>query len=312
MKIIGISCFYHDSAVAYVENGVLKSAVQEERFSRKKHDPEFPFNALFWTLENFNLNLDDVDSIAFYEKPALKLERIKHSHISLWPFSYKNYIRDLKSQSYKSNILNFIRKKVGFKGNIDFFEHHMSHAASAFFLSPFQESSILTIDGVGEFDTTTISLGNKAGIKIIKKISFPHSLGLLYSAFTYYCGFKVNSGEYKLMGLAPYGEPKYRNLILENLIDLKDDGSFRLNMNYFDHLSGNSAIKPTFEELFNSRRRLPETEISEFYMDVALDECMQLEYKVFVFEIEHYICWGTPLDLLIYKYWYGWFNSNKN
>ena len=296
MKVIGISCFYHDSAVAYVKDGVLVAAAQEERFSRVKHDPSFPFNALGWILDENNLKLSDIDCIAFYENPHLKLNRIKFSHIASWPNSFKNYKRDLDSQSFKFNIKNFIRRKVGFKGKIEFNNHHLSHAASAFLLSPFKRSAILTIDGVGEFDTTTIGIGNNHDIEIIEKIKFPHSLGLLYSAFTYYCGFKINSGEYKLMGLAPYGNPKYTNLILENMIDIKSDGSYRLNMKYFDHLSGTSSITSSFEELMNMKRRAPESEINEFYMDVAAS--IQEVLEICVFKISKYVRDQTKIDKL--------------
>ena len=296
MKVIGISCFYHDSAVAYVKDGVLKAAAQEERFSRVKHDPSFPFNSLGWILDENNLKLSDIDCIAFYENPHLKLNRIKYSHIASWPNSFINYKRDLNSQNFKFNIKNFIRKKVGFKGKIEFNNHHLSHAASAFLLSPFKKSAILTIDGVGEFDTTTIGIGNKHDVEIIKKIKFPHSLGLLYSAFTYYCGFKINSGEYKLMGLAPYGSPKYTNLILENMIDIKADGSYRLNMKYFDHLSGRSSITSSFEELMTMKKRAPESEINEFYMDVAAS--IQEVLEICVFKISKYIRNQTKIDKL--------------
>jgi len=296
MKVIGISCFYHDSAVAYVKDGILQAAVQEERFSRIKHDPSFPFNSLGWILDENNLKLSDIDCIAFYEDPHLKLNRIKYSHVASWPNSFINYKRDLDSQNFKFNIKNFIRKKVGYKGEIEFNNHHLSHAASAFLLSPFKRSAILTIDGVGEFDTTTIGIGNNCDLEIIKKIKFPHSLGLLYSAFTYYCGFKINSGEYKLMGLAPYGTPKYTNLILENIIDIKDDGSYRLNMKYFDHLSGRSAITNSFEELMAMKRRAPESEISEFYMDVAAS--IQEVLERCVFKISKYVRNQTKIDKL--------------
>ena len=287
MRIIGISCFYHDSAVAYVRDGVLISAIQEERFTRKKHDPSFPYNAFYWVMYNFGFELKDIDCIVFYENPVLKLNRINYSHISAWPFSFERFKRDLDSQKIKGNIKKFLRNNIGYKGSIEFFNHHLSHASSAFLVSPFKESAILTVDGVGEFDTTTIGIGKKNSIEIIKRINFPHSLGLLYSAFTYYCGFKINSGEYKLMGLAPYGEPKYKNIILENMIDIKMDGSFRLNMEYFGHLKGETSITEKFEKLLGSKRRVPESEITNFYMDIA--SSIQYVLEISVMKICNYI-----------------------
>ena len=269
MKVIGISCWYHDSAVSYIENGLIKSAVQEERFSRKKHDPNFPINSLLWILEENQIEINDIDYIAYYEDAKLKLNRINYSHALNWPYSYKRYLKDMNSQNEKSNIESFIVKKLKYKGKFFICKHHLSHAASAFFPSPFSESAILTIDGVGEYETTTFGIGKQREIEIFKRINFPHSLGLLYSAFTYYCGFKINTGEYKLMGLAPYGKPIYVEKILKNLIDVKDDGSFRLNMQFFGHLAGGVAIKKEFEDLFQRKRREPESKMDIFYMNMA-------------------------------------------
>tara|TARA_B100001989_G_scaffold252855_1_gene236608 strand:- start:838 stop:2628 length:1791 start_codon:yes stop_codon:yes gene_type:complete len=277
MKVIGISCWYHDSAVAFIEDGLVISAVQEERFTRKKHDPNFPINALLWTLEEFKLDINNLDYIAYYEDPRLKLSRIKYTHAIKWPKSFYEFKKDIKSQEQKVSIERFLRKKLNFFGKFYICKHHLSHAASAFYPSPFSEAAFLTIDGVGEYETTTFGVAKDKKISITERINFPHSLGLLYSAFTYYCGFKINSGEYKLMGLAPYGRPLYAKKIMKNMIDLKDDGSFRLDMKYFGHLGGQKAITSEFEKLLQRTRRFPETEITEFYMDVASSIQMVLE-----------------------------------
>ena len=269
MKILGISCWYHDSAVAFIENGLIKNAVQEERFTRKKHDPNFPLNSIQWILEKYELDINDFDYIAFYEDPLLKLKRIKYTHAINWPYTYKKFLDDMDSQEFKVNIKKYIKKNLGYKGKFFICKHHISHAASAFYPSPFSEAAFLTIDGVGEYETTTYGVGLGKNINIHKRINFPHSLGLLYSAFTYYCGFKINSGEYKLMGLAPYGKPIYKEKILNNLIDLKNDGSFRLNMKYFGHFGNDKAITQEFEQLFKNSRRTPESEINGFYMNIA-------------------------------------------
>tara|TARA_Y100000589_G_scaffold331823_1_gene387285 strand:+ start:5917 stop:7713 length:1797 start_codon:yes stop_codon:yes gene_type:complete len=296
MRIIGISCWYHDSAVAYIENSKIICAAQEERFSRKKHDPNFPINSFMWILDEYNLDINDIDYIAFYEDPKLKLKRIKYTHSLNWPNSYKNYISDMKSQEFKINLKNYIRKKFNFKGKFYFCKHHISHAASAFYPSPFSSAAFLTIDGVGEYETTTFGLGTKDNLSIKKRIHFPHSLGLIYSAFTYYCGFKVNSGEYKLMGLAPYGKPIFKELILKNLIDVKKDGSFRLQMKYFGHLGGDKAITKEFEKLFDNPRRRPETDINQFYMNIAASIQVVIE-EVFL-QICKYVKSETKMDNL--------------
>ena len=230
MNILGLSAFYHDSAACLVQDGKIVSAAQEERFTRKKHDAAFPINAIDFCLKNSNLTIVDIDYVAFYEKPFLKFERILDSYLAYAPFGIKSFIKAVPLWvKQKLWMKELIKDKLGFKGKIIFPEHHESHAASAFFPSPYQDAAILTMDGVGEWTTTSIGLGTGNKVEVLYEIKFPHSLGLLYSAFTYYTGFKVNSGEYKVMGLAPYGEPKYKDLILSKLMDLKEDGSFKLN-----------------------------------------------------------------------------------
>ena len=242
-SILGISAFYHDSAAAILVDGKIIAAAQEERFSRKKHDPSYPFNAVKYVLEETELDLNDIDHIVFFEKPFLKFERLLETYMAFAPKGFKSFSLSmpiwLREKLFQKKFL-FDKLKQhdrNFKdlNRIKFSEHHYSHAASAFYPSPFKEAIILTLDGVGEWATTTVAAGKGNDLKILKEIHFPHSLGLLYSAFTYYTGFKVNSGEYKVMGLAPYGKPKYKDLIMEKLIDLKKDGSFRLNMKYFNY-----------------------------------------------------------------------------
>ena len=275
---MGISAFYHDSAACLIEDGNILAAVQEERFSRKKHDDRFPKNAVRFLLKDSNCNLNDIDKIVFYEKPFLKFERLLETYIGFSPKGFKQFskaipiwLRDKLFQ--KKKIINFlceIDKEFKPNNKILFSEHHFSHAASAFYPSPFDEAVILTADGVGEWATTSVAIGKKNKIEIKKQIEFPHSLGLLYSAFTYFAGFKVNGGEYKLMGLAPYGEPKYEKLILEKLIDLKQDGSFRLNQDYFDYATGLTMTNKKFSILFGNEPRNPNNEeIGQFYMDIA-------------------------------------------
>ena len=275
-KIIGISAFYHDSAVALLENGDVKYAAQEERFSRVKHDNSFPKLALEDLLKYNKIDLSEVDYIVFFEKPFLKFERLIETYLAFAPRGYFQFLKSiplwLKEKLFmKKNIFEnlknvypkFDEKKIFFS------EHHLSHAASAFFPSKFEEAIIFTADGVGEWATTSVSIGRKNEIKVLKEIHFPNSLGLLYSAFTFYTGFKVNSGEYKLMGLAPFGSPKYVHLIKEKLIDIKEDGSFRMNQEYFQYSTGFKMINKKFEMLFGKSRRNPESNISKFYMDIA-------------------------------------------
>tara|TARA_B100001564_G_scaffold71182_1_gene56527 strand:- start:90 stop:1916 length:1827 start_codon:yes stop_codon:yes gene_type:complete len=276
INIVGISAFFHDSAVALLQNGEIKYASQEERFSRIKHDSSFPINALVDLLRFNNLKLSQIDYIVFFEKPFLKFERLVETYLAFAPKGFKQFLFSmpiwLKDKLFmKRQITNFL-KKIDSKFNEEklfFSEHHLSHAASAFFPSPFKKAMVFTADGVGEWATTTIAIGDQNRISMKKEINFPHSLGLLYSAFTYYCGFKVNSGEYKLMGLAPFGEPKYVNLIKDNLIDIKQDGSFRLDQSFFNYSTGFQMTNKKFDKLFGKPARNPESSINKFYMDIA-------------------------------------------
>lgn len=271
MIILGISCFYHDSAAALVRDGEIIAAAQEERFTRKKHDSDFPRNAVTYCLREANVSLRNVDYVAFYDKPFIKFERIIETYLAYAPKGLKSFLMAvplwLKEKLWMSELIR--RELDGYKGEIIFPEHHESHAASAFYPSPFEEAAFLTIDGVGEWTTTSFGVGKGNSIEIQYELRFPHSLGLLYSAFTYYTGFKVNSGEYKVMGLAPYGEPKYVNLIYEHLMDLKDDGSFKLNMEYFDYCVGLTMTNDKFHKLFSGPPRQPETKLTQKEMDLA-------------------------------------------
>ncbi len=277
-SILGISAFYHDSAAALIVDGEIISAVQEERFTRVKHDPSYPFRSIDFILKNSKKSLNKIDHIVFFEKPFLKFERLLETYMAYAPKGFKSFSLSmpiwLREKLFQKKFLfDKLRQHDENFNDIDkikFSEHHFSHAASAFYPSPFKEAVILTLDGVGEWATTTLGIGKKNRIEIIKEIHFPHSLGLLYSAFTYYTGFKVNSGEYKVMGLAPYGQPKYKDLILKNLVDLKDDGSFRLNMKYFNYATGLTMTNKKFSDLFGYPVRDPKTEkLTEFHMDIA-------------------------------------------
>ena len=276
-SVLGISAFYHDSAAAIIVDGEIIAAVQEERFTRKKHDASYPKNAIDYVLKESGLKLSEVDHVVFYEKPFLKFERLLETYVGFSPSGFKSF--SMSMPLWLSEKL--FQKKMLFEAlknqdnnfddikKINFSEHHLSHAASAFFSSPYEEAIILTLDGVGEWATTTVSLGKNNKINILKEINFPHSLGLLYSAFTYFLGFKVNSGEYKVMGLAPYGEPKFKDIILDKLIDVKEDGSFRLNMDYFNYATGLTMTNNKFANLFNMERREPENKLSQIHMDMA-------------------------------------------
>ncbi|MHC4596364.1 MAG: carbamoyltransferase family protein [Planctomycetota bacterium] len=270
MNILGISAFYHDSAACLVQDGKIVSAAQEERFTRKKHDFSFPKNAINYCLENSGLKGTDLSFVAFYDKPFLKFERILETYLDYAPVGIRSFIKAIplwiKQKIWTKEVF---RKELDFDGKIIFPEHHESHAASAFFPSPFQEAAFLTIDGVGEWATASYGVGKDNKIHILAEIDFPHSLGLLYSAFTYYTGFKVNSGEYKLMGLAPYGEPRYRDLILSELMDLKEDGSFKMNMKYFNYCAGLTMTNRRFEKLFGGPPRKPESRLTQRDMDLA-------------------------------------------
>jgi len=277
-SILGISAFYHDSAASIIIDGKIIAAAQEERFSRIKHDSNFPKNAIEFVLKYSKLKLSEVNYIVFYEKPFLKFERLLETYVAFAPKGFVQFSKAmplwLKEKLFQKKLLIDNLKEIdgNFTDEKKFFfsEHHMSHAASAFFPSPFNEAIILTADGVGEWATSTVAIGKNNNVEIKKEIHFPHSLGLLYSAFTYYTGFKVNSGEYKLMGLAPYGEPKYINKIKDNLIDLKDDGSFKLNQDYFNYATGLTMTNEKFNNLFGKKPRNSKSEkITQFHMDIA-------------------------------------------
>ncbi len=276
--ILGISAFYHDSAAAILVDGKIIAAAQEERFTRKKHDPSYPFNAVNFVLNHAKLKLSDIDQIVFYEKPFLKFERLLETYVAFAPKGFKSFIKAMpiwlnEKLFQKKLIFNHLKKhdeNFNDEKKILFSEHHLSHAASAFYPSPFTEAIVLTADGVGEWATTTVAIGNGKNLEIKKELHFPHSLGLLYSAFTYYTGFKVNSGEYKLMGLAPYGKPKYVDIILNKLIDLKEDGTFMLHQDYFNYATGLTMTNKKFDNLFGQKPRKPESEkITQFHMDIA-------------------------------------------
>lgn len=271
MIILGISAYYHDSAAALIVDGEIKAAAQEERFTRKKHDHRFPKNAISYCLKFENIEAKDIDIIAFYDKPFLKFERLLETYLSYAPQGISSFIKAMPLWiKEKLWIKDLIKNELdNFDGKIIFPEHHESHAASAFFPSPFNEAAFLTIDGVGEWTTTSYGVGNNNNIKIMADIKFPHSIGLLYSAFTYYTGFKVNSGEYKVMGLAPYGEPKYTQMIYDEILDLKEDGSFKLNMKYFDYCVGLKMTNSKFDELFGGPPRKPESKLEQKHMDLA-------------------------------------------
>ena len=251
MKILGISCFYHDAAACLLDGGRVVAAAQEERFTRKKHDWNFPKNAIRYCLGEGKISIQDLDAVGFYDKPFVKFDRILQTYIATWPLGLLSFLKALplwlKEKIWMSSL---IEKELNLKGKLFFGEHHLSHAASAFYASGFEEAAILTVDGVGEWTTTSIARGKGLDIEILKEIKFPHSLGLLYSTFTYCLGFKVNSGEYKVMGLAPYGKPGFYDVIIENLIDLKEDGSFKLNQKYFSYTYGLRMAGRRFEKLF--------------------------------------------------------------
>lgn len=268
--ILGISAFYHDSAAALIRDGEIIAAAQEERFTRKKHDPSFPMKSVEYCLKEGGVEIGDIDIVAFYDKPFVKFERLLETYLAYAPFGIRSFISAMPPWiKEKLFMKEHIKDSLGYDGTIIFPEHHHSHAASAFYPSPFEESAILTVDGVGEWATASFGKGKGNHLELFKEIRFPHSLGLLYSAFTYYCGFKVNSGEYKLMGLAPYGEPSYVDKILENLIDLKSDGSFKLNLKYFNYCTGLTMTSRRFHELFGGPPRRSECELEQKHMDLA-------------------------------------------
>ena len=277
-SILGISAFYHDSAAALIIDGNIVAAAQEERFSRKKHDPRYPFNAVNYVLSEGKFKLNEIDHIVFFEKPFLKFERLLETYMAFAPRGFKSFSLSmplwLREKLFQKRFLfeKLQQHDEEFKDikKIKFSEHHYSHAASAFYPSPFKEAVVLTLDGVGEWATTTVAIGKGNKLEMIKEIHFPHSLGLLYSAFTYYTGFKVNSGEYKVMGLAPYGKPKYKDLIIKELMDLKEDGSFKLNMKYFNYATGLTMTNKRFSNLFGHPVRDPKKDLlNDFHMDIA-------------------------------------------
>ena len=276
--ILGISAFYHDSAACLLVDGKIVAAAQEERFTRKKHDSEFPLNAIQFCLREGGLVGADVDHVVFYEKPLPKFERLLETYLAYAPKGFRSFAMAMpvwltEKLFQKRNLIKALEANVGadvdWSSKILFSEHHLSHAASAFYPSPFESAAVLTMDGVGEWPTTSLAIGSGSQLEIVKEIHFPHSLGLLYSAFTYYAGFKVNSGEYKVMGLAPYGNPIYTKLIFDNLVDLHEDGSFRLNMEYFDYPAGLTMTNKKFSKLFGGPPRKPESELTQREMDLA-------------------------------------------
>ncbi|MHA1132737.1 MAG: carbamoyltransferase family protein [Alphaproteobacteria bacterium] len=276
MRILGVSAYYHDSAAALIEDGRVIAAAQEERFTRRKHDAAFPKNAVQYCLSEAQVPLSSLDAVVFYEKPFLKFERLLETYMTTAPRGFRQFLMAmpvwLREKLFQKSLLAKELKEIDPDFDPEkllFSEHHLSHAASAYFPSPFESAAILTLDGVGEWTTTAAALGQGSRIELTKELQFPHSLGLLYSAFTYYTGFKVNSGEYKLMGLAPYGEPKFADKILDNLIDVKPDGSFRLNMSFFDYMTGFTMTNRRFARLFGEKVRGPEDRLTAFHMDIA-------------------------------------------
>lgn len=270
MRILGISAYYHDSAACLVEDGRISAAAQEERFTRKKHDHSFPIHAINYCLQHAGIRGQDLDYVAFYDKPFLKFERLLETYLAYAPAGIKSFIKAmplwLKQKLWMKEL---IKQQIGYEGKVLFPEHHESHAASAFYPSPFQEAAFLTIDGVGEWTTSSYGIGRDNRLEILADMRFPHSLGLLYSAFTYYTGFKVNSGEYKVMGLAPYGEPKYVDTIFRELLDLKEDGSFKMNLEYFNYCAGLTMTNEKFHKLFGGPPRQPESPLTQRDMDLA-------------------------------------------
>jgi len=279
MFTLGISCYYHDSAAALLENGHVIAAVEEERFSRKKFDDDFPKMAIQWCLKEANISAEQIDSVAFYDKPILKFERLLDNYIAVAPRGLYSFLDTIPKWLHKRLwIKNDIRKSLtGFKGDIIFPQHHLSHAAYAFFTSPFEESAILTTDGVGEWSTTSIGIGNDNSVELLQDIRWPHSLGFFYSAFTYFLGFQVNEGEYKLMGLSSFGKPKYYDLILDNLIDVNDDGSIHLNMDYFAFTYDKVMTNQKFSELFGIKPRKESEEAKQIHFDIGASAQKVLE-----------------------------------
>ncbi len=304
MYILGISAFYHDSAAALIYNGEIIAAAQEERFTRKKNDSRFPKNAIKYCFETANITPKQIDHIAFYDKPFIKFERLLETYIALAPRGFKSFRTAipiwLKEKLFLKDLLikelNNFEQENDWDKKLKFSEHHLSHAASAFFPSPFKKAAVLTLDGVGEWATTSLAIGNENILEVVKEIHFPHSIGLLYSAFTYYIGFEVNSGEYKVMGLAPYGKPHYMNKIFDQLIDLKPDGSFRLNQSYFNYCTGLSMTNKKFDDLFGGKPRNPSDPLTERHMDLAAS--IQAATELILLRLAHSISKETGLENL--------------
>lgn len=297
MYIVGISAFYHDSAAALLNNGIITAAAQEERFSRNKHDPEFPHKAIGYCLKEAGITPEHIEYLVFYDKPIVKFERLLETYLSFVPAGWSSFRRAMPLWlSKKLHLPKLIGRELDWKGKILFAEHHESHAASAFFPSPFEESAIICFDGVGEWATTTWGIGSENRIELIEQISFPHSLGLLYSAFTYYAGFKVNSGEYKLMGLAPYGEPRYVDAILNEIIDVKHDGSFHMDMTFFNYCQGLTMTNSKFDRLFGGPPRRPEGKLTQRDMDIAAS--IQKVTEDIVLKISRYVYENTGKENL--------------
>ena len=278
MYTLGISAFYHDSAACILKNDEIIAAAQEERFTRKKHDPRFPNYAIKYCLREAGISSEQINSVVFYEKPFIKFERLLETYLAFAPKGFSNFTKAMplwiKDKLFQKSLLikelnKTLGRNINWQKRLLFSEHHLSHAASAFYPSPFESAAVLTLDGVGEWATTSLAIGMGNKLKIVKEIKFPHSIGLLYSSFTYYLGFKVNSGEYKVMGLAPYGKPRYANLIKEKLVSIAEDGSFQLNLNYFDYATGLKMTNKKFDKLFGGPPRKPEAELTQREMDLA-------------------------------------------
>ncbi len=305
MLILGISSYYHDSAACLVKDGEIISAIQEERISRKKHDSSFPKNSILYCIKDAKISEKEIDYVVFYDKPFLKFERLLETYFAFAPKGFRSFVSSmpiwLKEKLFQKNLIikelkKIFGKKTIWKNRLLFSEHHLSHAASAFFVSPYKKAAILTMDGVGEWTTTSIAIGNENEIKIIKEINFPHSIGLIYSAFTYYAGFKVNSGEYKLMGLAPYGKPIFVETIKNNLITIKEDGSFKLNMSYFDYCTGLKMTNKKFNDLFGGEPRKPESNLTDKEMNIA--SSIQVVIEEIIIKIAKNIKKETNIDNL--------------
>jgi len=303
--ILGISCFYHDSAACLLEDGRIRAAAQEERFSRKKHDPRFPKHAVAYCLEEAGIQVDDLSYVAFYDKPLLTFERLLLTYLTVAPRGLHSWLQAMPRWLGKRlHVQKIIEEEIGYTKDVLFTEHHEAHAASCFYLSPFTEAAILTVDGVGEWATASYGTGSGKEIRLLQELHFPDSLGLLFSAFTYFTGFKVNSGEYKLMGLAPYGRPRYKDLIYSELIDVKDDGSLRFNMSYFDFLGGLRMTNRRLEKLFGGPRRKPESEITQREMDIAAsvqvvieEVLMKMAVQVFQETGQRFLCLAGGVTL---------------